>query len=111
MSHDLVALVRDRPDAAAVLDGMVAMGERLEVRAHIGAIHVHDEAGRLLVSSATPMYVQVPGEVERRRGVQVRLPTWCVNVRAAADPPDAERVARKFADDLVRWQGGTVWSA
>jgi hypothetical protein len=111
MSHDLVALVRQQPDTAAVLDGMVAMGERLEIRAHIGAIHVHDEAGRLLVSIEAPMFVRVPGEVERLLGVQVHLPTWWVNVRAAADPPDAERVARKFADDLVRWQGGTVWSA
>jgi hypothetical protein len=56
------------------------------------------------------MFVQVPGEVERLLGVQVPLPTWWVNVRAAAGPPDAERVARRFSDDLVRWRGGMVWA-
>jgi hypothetical protein len=111
MSHDLVALVRRQPDVAAVLDGMVAKGEQLEVRSYAGGLQVHDLAGRLLVSIETPMFVQVPGEVERLLGVQVDLPTWWVNVRAAADLPDAERVARTFSDDLVRWQGGTVWIA
>jgi hypothetical protein len=109
MSHDLVALVRQQPDTAAVLDGMVAMGEQLDIRPHLGAIHVYDPAGRLLVFIETPMFVQVPGEVERLLGVQVNLPTWWVNVRAAVDPPDAERIAQKFAADLVRWQGGMVW--
>jgi hypothetical protein len=109
MSYDLVALVREQPDGAAVLDGMIAMGEQLEVRAHVGGVHVYDSAGRLLVFIETPMFVQVPGEVERLLGVQVSLPTWWVNVRAAVDPPDAERIARKFVDDLVRWQGGMVW--
>ncbi|MCW2886831.1 MAG: hypothetical protein QOE54_3496 [Streptosporangiaceae bacterium] len=111
MSHDLVALVREQPDAAAVLDGMMAMGEQLEVRTHPAAVHVHDLAGRLLVSIETPMLVQVPGEVERLLGVQVNVPTWWVNIRAAAEPPEAERIARKFSDDLVRWQGGMVWPA
>lgn len=111
MSHDLVALLHERPDTAAVLDGMTAAGERLEVRPHAGAVHVYDPDGRLLVSIETPIYVQVPGEAERLLGVPVDVPTWWLGIRAAAEPPEAERVARAFCADLVRRQGGMVWPA
>lgn len=36
-------------------------------------------------------------------------PVWWVDVRAVADVPDGVRVARRFADALVHWQGGDIW--
>lgn len=114
MTSDIVALVRNEPDISTVVEGMIAFGEPLRVReAGLGALHLYDPDGRLAVSIEAPELVRVPGEVERLLGPEmagrVRLPTWWVEVRAAAGVPDARRIARRFADDIVHWQGGTVW--
>jgi hypothetical protein len=114
LTSDIVALVRNEPDISTVVEGMIAFGESLRVReAGPGALHLYDSDGRLAVSIEAPELVRVPGEVERLLGPQmagkVRLPTWWVEVRAAAGVPDAQRIARKFADDIVHWQGGAVW--
>jgi hypothetical protein len=114
VTSDIVALVRNQPDIPTVIEGMIAFGEELEMRdAGAGTLHLYDAEGRLAVSIEAPELVHVPGEVERLLGPQpaakVRLPTWWVEVRAAPGVPDAGRIARRFADDVVRWQGGTVW--
>jgi hypothetical protein len=114
LTSDLVALVRNQPDIPTVVEGMIAFGETLEMReAGAGALHLYDAEGRLAVSIEAPELVRVPGEIERLLGPQmagrVRLPTWWVEVRAAPGMPEARRIARRFAEDVVRWQGGTVW--
>jgi hypothetical protein len=115
MTCDIVALVRNQPDIRNVIDGMVAFGERLEPREVAGGVtQLYDPGGRLLVSIETPVLVQVPGEVARLLGsdqaARVEPPLWWVDIRSAVGLPDAERIARKFADDLVHWQGGAVWT-
>jgi hypothetical protein len=115
LTSDIIALVRNQPDIPTVVEGMVAFGEELESRdAGDGVLHLHDGQGRLVVSIEAPELVRVPGECERLLGPEmagrVRLPIWWVQVRAAAGLPDARRIARKFADDIVHWQGGTVWA-
>lgn len=114
MTSDIVALVRNQPDIPTVVEGMIAFGETLRIsEAGPGALHLYDSDGRLAVSIEAPELVRVPGEIERLLGPQlagkVRLPTWWVEVRAAAGMPEARRIARKFADDIVHWQGGMVW--
>jgi hypothetical protein len=114
VTSDIVALVRNQPDIPTVVEGMIAFGEALEMReAGAGALHLYDSEGRLAVAIEAPELVRVPGEIERllgpRPAAKVRLPAWWVEVRAAPGVPDAQRIARRFADDVVRWQGGTVW--
>ncbi|WP_169806838.1 hypothetical protein [Actinomadura macra] len=114
MSSDLVALVRRRPDVHAVADGMIAMGERLELRGgEPQPTRLYDAGGRLLVSIEDAVQVSVPGEIGRLLGAEfaarVVAPVWWVDVRAVADVPEAMRVARRFADSLVHWLGGTVY--
>lgn len=114
MTSDIVALVRNQPDIPTVVEGMIAFGETLRMaEAGTGAIHLYDADGRLAVSIEAPELVRVPSEVERLLGpqmaAQVRTPTWWVEVRAAAGMPEARRIARKFAEDITHWQGGTVW--
>ncbi|MCO6010594.1 hypothetical protein NE236_37120 [Actinoallomurus purpureus] len=114
MTSDIVALVRHQPEISTVVEGMIAFGESLEpYDAGEGAVHLYDAGGRLAVSIETPQLVQVHGEVERLLGAEmadrVRVPIWWVDVRAAAGVPDAARIARRFADDIVHWQGGAVW--
>jgi hypothetical protein len=115
LTSDIIALVRNKPDIPTVVEGMVAFGEALESReAGDGVLHLYDSEGRLVVSIEAPELVRVPGEAERLLGPEmagrVRLPIWWVEVRAAAGVPDARRIARKFADDIVHWQGGAVWA-
>ena len=114
MTSDVIALVRNEPDIPTVVEGMIAFGEALRMReAGPGARHLYDLEGRLLVSIEAPELVRVPGEVERLLGAEmagkVRLPAWWVEVRAAAGMPEARRIARRFAEDIVHWQGGAVW--
>lgn len=113
MTSDVVALVRNEPDIHTVVEGMIAFGESLELRQAGEALHLYDREGRLAVSIEAPEHVRVAGEVERLLGPEmagrVRVPIWWIEVRAAAGVPDASRLARRFADDIVHWQGGTVW--
>ncbi|SFO32617.1 hypothetical protein [Actinomadura madurae] len=114
MSTDLVALVRRRPDVHAIADGMIAMGEPLELRGgEPDSTRLHDGEGRLLVSIEDAVQVSVQGEIGRLLGAEfaarVMTPVWWVDVRAVADVPEAQRVARKFADSLVHWLGGMVY--
>lgn len=114
MSSDLVALVRRRPDVHAVADGMIAMGEPLELRGgEPDPTLLYDSEGRLLVSIEDAVRVSAQSEIRRLLGAdfadRVTAPVWWVDVRAVGDMPDAMRVARRFADSLVHWAGGTVY--
>ncbi|MEW2355414.1 hypothetical protein [Spirillospora sp. NPDC029432] len=114
MSSDLVALVRSEPDVYAVADGLVALGEPVElVGGPFQAVRVRDQGGRVLVSIEDPVLVEAPGEVARLLGrpaaERFAAPVWWVDVRAVADVPEASRVARRFAEALAHWAGGTVW--
>ncbi|WP_187438305.1 hypothetical protein [Actinomadura decatromicini] len=114
MSSDLVALVRRRPDVHAVADGMIAMGEPLELRGgEPDPTLLYDAEGRLLVSIEDAVQVSARSEIRRLLGAdfadRVAVPVWWVDVRAVGDIPDAMRVARRFADSLVHWAGGTVY--
>lgn len=114
MSSDLVALVRRSPDVHAVADGMIAMGEPLELRGgEPEPTLLYDAGGRLLVSVEDAVRVSAQSEIRRLLGAEfadrVGVPVWWVDVRAVADVPEAMRVARTFADSLVRWLGGTVY--
>jgi hypothetical protein len=114
MSSDLVALVRRTPDVHAVADGMIAMGEPLELRGgEPEPTLLYDAEGRLLVSIEDPVQVSAQSEIRRLLGAEfadrVGVPVWWIDVRAVADIPEATRVARAFADALVRWLGGTVY--
>jgi hypothetical protein len=112
VSRDFVALVRSRPEINTVIEGMLAYGEELELRETAGGtVQLYDPAGVLLVSVEAPTFVEVPGEAERLLGLTVDPPMWWVEVRSSADLPEAVRVAGKLVDDLVRWQGGVVWSS
>lgn len=115
MSRDLVAVVRRPPDVRAVVDGLVAQGVPVEVRGGgSAATRLYDSAGRLIVSIEAPLPVAGPGEIRRLLGAEFAEPLasfdrlWWVDVRAAADVPDAWQVARRFADALVHWLGGAV---
>ncbi|KAB2347850.1 MULTISPECIES: hypothetical protein [Actinomadura] len=114
MSCDLVVLARRQPDVHAVIDGMVALGEAVHIRGgDPKPTLLFDADRRLLVSIEDPVLVAVPGEVGRllgpEFGARAPAPVWWVDVRVVADVPDAERVARKFAEALVHWVGGTVY--
>ncbi|MEU8798998.1 hypothetical protein [Spirillospora sp. NPDC048819] len=114
MSSDLVALVRRRPDVHAVADGMIAMGEPLELRGgEPEPTLMYDAEGRLLVSIEDAVQVSAQSEIRRLLGAEfadrVTAPVWWVDIRAVADLPDAMRVARRFADSLVHWAGGIVY--
>lgn len=110
MSLDIVALVVDRPDPAGMLTGMTGPRGRLDVRVNQGATHLHDPDGTLLVSVESPVLVQVAGEVYRLLGVQVPGPVWWVDIRAAAEPYEAEVLGRTIGDEFVRRHGGMVWT-
>ncbi|GAA2615760.1 hypothetical protein SMC26_09820 [Actinomadura fulvescens] len=114
MSCDLVVLARRQPDVHAVIDGMVALGEAVHIRGgDPKPTLLFDADRRLLVSIEDPVLVAVPGEVGRllgpEFGARAPAPVWWVDVRVVADLPDAQRVARKFAEALVHWVGGTVY--
>ncbi|MGI5166793.1 hypothetical protein ACQEU3_20815 [Spirillospora sp. CA-253888] len=114
MSCDFVALVRRRPDVHAVADGLIALGEPLELRGgEPEPTRLYDAEGRMLVSIEDTVQVAVQGEIERLLGVEfaarVTVPVWWVDVRAVADLPDAVRVARRFVEALVHWTGGTFY--
>ncbi|GGQ71333.1 hypothetical protein [Couchioplanes azureus] len=114
MTYDVIALVRQTPDPRAIVAGMIAAGEQLRVRetANGAVIQLCDDAGRPLVSLETPVLVQVPGEVRRLLGDaydRVGVPVWWMEARAPSGRPEAEALARRFADEVARRLDGVVW--
>ncbi|OJF14939.1 hypothetical protein [Couchioplanes caeruleus] len=117
MTYDVIALVRQTPDPRAIVAGMVAAGEQLRVRetANGAVIQLCDDAGRPLVSLETPVLVQVPGEINRllgdAYGDRIGVPVWWMEARAPSGRPEAEALARRFADEVARRLDGVVWPA
>jgi hypothetical protein len=112
MTSDVVALLQNMPDTKAIVAGLVAAGPELGVRqvADGAVVQLCDRKGRPLVSIEVPVLVQVPGEVERLLGREtadrVTPPVWWVEARARNGEG---RLARAFADEMVRRLGGVVW--
>lgn len=115
MTHDVIALVQQAPDVRAVVAGMVRAGEQLRVRGagHGALIQLCDEDGRPLLSIEAPQRIGVAGEVERLLGAEyakrVTVPFWWVEARSSDSAEGAAGLGRRFADELVRRLGGTVW--
>ncbi|GAA2111792.1 hypothetical protein [Actinomadura alba] len=116
MTHDVVALVQKAPDVRAIIDSMVDTGKDLRVRGAIegAVIQLCDDQGRTLVSIEPPQFVRVEGEVERLLGAEVAArapaPVWWVEARASGTDPRSAALGRRFAEELVRRLGGTVWT-
>ena len=105
MSRDVVALVRQAPDPAAT-----AAELRLRASSLAGTTFIYDDTGRLLVSVPSPVFVQVPGEVERLLGTtEQAAPIWWVEIRAAADLPAAAELADQVAGHLIERYDGSLW--
>jgi hypothetical protein len=111
----VVALVQGTPDPRATVAAMVAAGPDLRVRhAADGAIlQLCEPSGPPLVSIEVPLFMQVPGEVERLLGAEVSrhvpVPVYWVEARAATEAADAGPIAGRFAEEMVRLLGGRVW--
>ncbi len=115
MTYDVIALARHAPDPRTIVAGMMAAGEQLRVReaANGAIIQLCDDDGRPLVSLETPVLVQVPGELDRLLGPgwsdRLGLPVWWLEARAPSGHPEAEALARRFADEVARRLDGEVW--
>jgi hypothetical protein len=115
MTYDVIALTRRTPDPRAIVAGMRAAGDQLRVReaANGAVIQLCDDEGRPLVSLETPVLVQVPGEIDRLLGPgygdRLGLPVWWFEARAPSGRPEAEALARRFADEVARRLDGLVW--
>ncbi|MFE6666730.1 DUF6177 family protein [Streptomyces sp. NPDC057697] len=113
MTQDVIALTPKMPDTKALLAGLLAGGPDLLVdRAGDGSVaRLCTAAGQALVSLEAPRYVQVPGEVARLLGPDVRVesPVWWTEARAAGSVEGAVRLAGSVAGRLVAVHGGTVW--
>jgi hypothetical protein len=114
MTQDVVALVQGRPDPRATVAAMAAAGPGLRVRhAADGAVlQLCESGGPPLVSIEVPLFLQVPGEIERLLGTEVArhvpLPVWWVEARAAKRAA-AGPIAGRFAAELAGRLGGRVW--
>ncbi len=114
MTYDVIALARRTPDPRSIVAGMLAAGEQLRVRetANGAVIQLCDDTGKPLVSLETPVLIQVPGEVGRLLGPEydeIGVPVWWLEARAPSGRPEAEALARRFADEVARRLDGAVW--
>lgn len=114
MTYDLVALLERMPSDADVLAALGAVGPEHRVRAVSGGmvIQLCDDDGEPMVSIDAPMYIQVPGEPARLLGTAlagVTVPTWWVEIRAAARAGGGA-LAWQYAEQLVGRAGGRIWA-
>ncbi|TDD65743.1 hypothetical protein [Actinomadura rubrisoli] len=107
MSREMVVLSRQQPDLA-VLPELVASASGTDLK--VGGPYVFDAQDRLLLHVREPVLVTVPGEVQRLLGLPIEEPVWWVELHAATDPAEAERIARHCADAFAAQHDGTVWS-
>jgi hypothetical protein len=117
VTYDVVALLNEPPTEEVVLAAMAATADAArDVGVRVGAdgtlLRLHDDQDRLLVSIEDPYPVHVPLEVERLLGPEVParldVPICWVDIRAQ-ELDGADRIARAFAEQLVRLVGGAVW--
>jgi hypothetical protein len=114
MTRDVIVLTDRMPDVRAIVDGMLAAGPELRVRAVAGGavVQLCDDGGRPLVSVEAPILVQVPGEVARLLGPEaagVDAPAWWVEARESTAVAAAEGLARVLAGRLAAQLGGVLW--
>jgi len=103
--NEAVAICRDVPSGAAVLDALLEAGGHLRVRHDeaAGLVELLDDAARVVLQCDGPRLVQVPGEAARLLGVRAAVPEpgWWVEVHGAAAAPVAAR--------LAALTGGVAW--
>ncbi|WP_413753013.1 DUF6177 family protein [Streptomyces sp. R-74717] len=113
MTQDVIALTPQMPDPKMLLAGLLAGGPDLLVnRACDGSVaQLCTAAGQALVSLEAPRYLQVPGEMARLLGPDVRAesPVWWTEARATTAVEEAGRLAGSVAGRLVTVLGGAVW--
>ncbi|MGW1055735.1 DUF6177 family protein [Streptomyces sp. NPDC002521] len=115
MTHDVIAVTPKGPDARTVLAGLYAGGPDLRVDnvSDGAAVQLCTAGGRPLVTVEVPVFIQVPGEVGRLLGPDVRAeaPVWWTEVRASTAVAEAGRLAGSVGGRLVSVLGGTTWPA
>ncbi|MDK0521211.1 DUF6177 family protein [Streptomyces sp. ML-6] len=113
MTQDVIALTPQMPDTRTLLAGLHAGGPDLRVGEAGGGsvVQLCTAGGQALVSVEAPRYVQVPGEVARLLGPDVRAesPVWWTEARATSTVEGAARLAGSVAGRLNAVHGGTVW--
>ncbi|GIF50109.1 hypothetical protein DFJ67_3156 [Asanoa ferruginea] len=113
MSRDVIVLVPQMPDVAAVTRALEALGPDLLVDAagDAGLTRICAPSGRPLLVIEEPIMVAVPGEVARLLDVEVAgrvsTPVWWLELRASG--PDTVDLVYRFADAVVEHLGGTHW--
>ncbi|RFU43299.1 hypothetical protein DZF91_01815 [Actinomadura logoneensis] len=109
MSRELVVLLPEPPDIDAALSNSDALRDAaLSIGHSNGATLLFDAGGRLLVFIAEPRRVEVPGETERLLNVPVPVPTWWIDIRAAATPDTASTIAHHCAEALTHRHNGIL---
>ncbi|KUN07498.1 hypothetical protein AQI95_10785 [Streptomyces yokosukanensis] len=115
MTHDVVAVTPKGPDARTMLAGLYAGGSDLRVdRVSDGAaVQLCTADGQPLVTVEVPVFIQVPGEVGRLLGPDVRAeaPVWWTEVRATTAVAEAGRLAGSVGGRIAAVLGGTTWPA
>ncbi|GHE00212.1 DUF6177 family protein [Streptomyces alanosinicus] len=113
MTHDIIALTPKMPDARTMLAGLYAGGPDLRVDSvsEGAAVRLCTADGRPRVTVEVPLFVQVPGEVSRLLGSDVRgeAPVWWTEVRASTAVEEAGRLAGSLGGRLVAVLGGATW--
>ncbi|MER5546432.1 DUF6177 family protein [Streptomyces sp. NPDC001233] len=113
MSHDIIALTPNMPDARTVLAGLYAGGPDLGVDSVSdgAAVQLCTADGRPLVTVEVPVFIQVRGEVGRLLGPDVRAeaPVWWTEVRTTTAVAEAGRLAGSVAGRLITVLGGATW--
>ncbi|MGW2883062.1 DUF6177 family protein [Streptomyces sp. NPDC001233] len=115
MTQDVIALTPKMPDARTILAGLYAGGPELgaDSVSEGAVIRLSGGDGHPLVTVEVPLLVQVPGEVERLLGQEVRAetPVWWTEVRATTAVAEAGRLAGSVAGRLTSVLGGATWPA
>ncbi len=113
MTQDVIALTPEMPDARTIVAGLYAGGPELRAERVSGgaAVRLCTADGHPLVTLDVPILVQVPGEVSRLLGPEMRaeVPVWWTEVRAVGAVTEAGRLAGSVAGRLVSMSGGTTW--
>ncbi|MER7170350.1 DUF6177 family protein [Streptomyces mesophilus] len=113
MPQDIIALTPKMPDQQTLLASLYAGGpEAILTQDPDGAhLQLRSPEGQVVVSLEAPLYVQVPGEVERLLGIgaEADAPVWWTEIRATAGVEEARQLAASVAGRLKAVLGGASW--